>query len=156
MNFSTYPLHLSLTCPHDLSLSHPLNPPPTHPLDPPSGCKTTAMLLIRMPDERVKLGNKGFCEMIVKLLEKYQLANDDNIAGQVDRYLDTTHPSSLILRIPLYSLNSFSLLLPLVHSMPRCTTIVLFFAHDTSVFQSSPCFAHTIIFHSSPCFASPI
>ena len=50
------------------------------------------MLLIRMPDERVKLGNMGFCDIVVKLLNKYQLANDDNIAGHVDRY-ETTIPS---------------------------------------------------------------
>ena len=71
-------LDFSLTYPFDLSL--------TYHLDLFLGCKTTAMLLIRMPDERVKLGNMGFCEIVVKLLNKYQLANDDNIAGQVDRY----------------------------------------------------------------------
>ena len=59
------------------------------------------MLLIRMPDERVKMGNMGFCEIVVKLLEKYQIANDDIIAGQVDRYSSTPNPFSQILYIRL-------------------------------------------------------
>ena len=76
------------------------------------------MLLIRMPDERVKMGNMGFCEIVVKLLEKYQLANDDNIAGQVDRYPPIfsipshtpPHPLSYsVLQLPFFPL-SFSTL----------------------------------------------
>jgi hypothetical protein len=48
------------------------------------GCKTIAMLLLRMPDTRVKMGDLGFCEIVVKGLHHYQIINDDSIAGQVD------------------------------------------------------------------------
>lgn len=59
------------------------------------GCKAVAMLLLRMPDTRVKMGDLGFCEIVVRGLRHYQLANDGSIAGHVDSGLRCT---SLALR----------------------------------------------------------